>query len=144
MKVHRIMRAVGLGLAMAAVAAGGAQAAERPDDRGGMLGVGAAQAVATPDAFERAALRATESAPPDAFERAVLRHSTQVAERPDDRLGIRGPGAVAPTLSVSVKPVESGFQWDDALFGAAGMFGVVLLGTAVTLTIRHRGGVILR
>ncbi len=138
---NRILRSVGLGIA-AAVLVGGAQAAERPDDRAGMIGVGAAQVVeAAPDAFERAVLRHASTAPPDAFERAVVRQAT-VAVRPDDRAGARGPGADAPTLSPSADRTEPGFGWSDALLGA-GILGVLLLGAAVTLTIRHRGRVVL-
>jgi hypothetical protein len=141
---NRILRSVGLGIAAATVLVTGAQAAERPDDRAGMIGVGAAQVVeATPDAFERAVLRHASTAPPDAFERAIARQST-VALRPDDRAGARGPGAVAPTLSASADPTEPGFGWNDALLRAAGILGVLLLGAAATLTIRHRGRVVLR
>ncbi len=139
----RILRSVGLGIA-AAVLVGGAQAAERPDDRAGMIGVGAAQVVeAPPDAFERAVLRHASTAPPDAFERAVVRQAT-VAVRPDDRAVARGPGAVAPTLSPSADPTEPNLGWSDAFLGAAGILGVLLLGAAATLVIRHRGRVVLR
>ena len=139
----RILRSVGLGIA-AAVLVGGAQAAERPDDRAGMIGVGAAQVVeAPPDAFERAVLRHASTAPPDAFERAVVRQAT-VAVRPDDRAVARGPGAVAPTLSPSADPTEPNLGWSDAFLGAAGILGVLLLGAAATLAIRHRGRVVLR
>ena len=139
----RILRSVGLGI-VAAVLVGGAQAAERPDDRAGMIGVGAAQVVeAPPDAFERAVLRHVSTAPPDAFERAFARQAT-VAARPDDRAGARGPGAVAPTLAPSTDVVEPGFGWNDAFLGAAGILGVLLLGAAATLAVRHRGRVVLR
>ena len=138
---NRILRSVGLGIA-AAVLVGGAQAAERPDDRAGMIGVGAAQVVeAAPDAFERAVLRRASTAPPDAFERAVLRQAT-VAVRPDDRAGARGPGAVAPTPSQSANATEPGFGWSNAVLGAAGILGVLLLGAVVTLMIRQRGRVV--
>ena len=140
----RILRSVGLGIA-AAVLVGGAQAAERPDDRAGMIGVGAAQVVGghRRDAFERAVLRHASTAPPDAFERAVVRQAT-VAVRPDDRAVARGPGAVAPTLSPSADPTEPNLGWSDAFLGAAGILGVLLLGAAATLAIRHRGRVVLR
>jgi hypothetical protein len=142
MKAHRILLAVGLALA-SVVVVGGAHAAQRPDDRGGRIGVGAAHAVAQPpDVFERAVLRNTSTPPPDAFERAVLRQASVVV-RPDDRGGVRGPGAGPTVLSVSVTPTEDGFGRDDALLGA-GMLAVVLLGAAATLTIRHRRHVILR
>ena len=140
----RILRSVALGIA-AAVLVGGAQAAERPDDRAGMIGVGAAQVVeAPPDAFERAVLRHASTAPPDAFERAVVRQAT-VAVRPDDRAVARGPGAVsADAVPERRRPAEPNLGWSDAFLGAAGILGVLLLGAAATLAIRHRGRVVLR
>ena len=146
MKAHRILLRLALGIAAAAVLASGAQAAERPDDRGGMIGVGATQVVeAPPDAFERAVLRSTAANPaPDVFERAVLRESRSAPLRPDDRAGARGP-AIFPTALPSVAALSGDdFRWGDALFGAAAMLGVVLLGAAATLTLRRRGGVVLR
>jgi hypothetical protein len=143
---HRILGALGLALSGAVLFAGGAQAAERPDDRGGMIGVGGTQIVlATPDAFERAVLRNAAANPvPDVFERAVLRESLS-AVRPDDRSGARGPGNFAsPLASASVSAADDGIRWDDAFLGAAAVLGVVLLGAATTLTIRHRGGVAVR
>lgn len=141
---HKILGALSATLACAAVLAGGVQAAERPDDRGGMLGVGAAQAVIVPDAFERAFLRHAAATPvPDAFERAVIREQATTAVRPDDRPGLRGPGLV-PTAPTSVATAsDGGFAWDDAAFGAGAMLGLALLGTAI-LGIRRRGGVVLR
>jgi hypothetical protein len=143
MKAHRILLTFGLVLASVVVVGGGAQAAERPNDRGGTIGVGAAQlAEAPPDAFERAVLRNTSTPPPDAFERAVLRQASATV-RPDDR-AVRGPGAGTTVLSVGATPTGDDFGWADVLVGAAGMLGVVLLGAATTLTIRHRRRVILR
>jgi hypothetical protein len=161
-KAHRIGGVVCAAVAGAALVAGGAQAADRPDDRAGLLGVGAvAAAQASPDAFERAVRRhggATTAIPdvferavsrqalvaaPDAFERAVLRESGTASLHPDDRAGTRGPGVVATSAPVSVSVDETGFQWGDALFGAAAAIGAVLLAAAATLTIRHRGRVIM-
>ena len=143
MKAHRMLVPLGMALASAVVLAAGVQAAARPDDRGGMLGVGATQVVvAPPDAFERAVLRATEAVPPDAFERAALRLSSSPV-RPDDRAGARGPGAGATTFALGTTSGESGFAWSDAALGAASMLGILLLGTVVTLTVRRRRSVIL-
>ena len=143
---HRILGMLGMALAGAALFAGGVQAADRPDDRGGLIGVGATQVVpATPDVFERAFLRSAAANPvPDVFERAVLRGSRGVALRPDDRAGARGPGMVATALPTVAASAGEGFRWNDAFLGAAAMLGVVLFGAAATLTIRHRGGVVLR
>jgi hypothetical protein len=143
---HRILGALGLALTGAVLLAGGAQAAERPDDRSGMIGVGGAQVLpATPDVFERAVLRSGAANPvPDVFERAVLRESGS-AVRPDDRSGARGPGTfTSPLASASASAADDGFRWDDAFLGAAAMLGAVLLGAAATLTIRHRGGMAVR
>ena len=43
-RTHRIVVLFGLAVACAVALAGGAQAATRPDDRGGSIGVGATQA----------------------------------------------------------------------------------------------------
>jgi hypothetical protein len=139
---HRILRALGLALTGAALLTGGAQAAERPDDRGGLIGVGGAQVAPTPpDAFERAVLRSAAANPvPDVFERAVLREGRSPI-RPDDRAGARGPGIAATALpSVAASP-DDGFGWDAAFLGAAAMLGVLVLGAAAILAIRSRGSV---
>jgi hypothetical protein len=144
MKAHRMFVTSGLALASAAVLAAGAQAATRPDDRSGMIGVGSAQTtVAPPDAFERAALRHTSTAPPDVFERAVLRQSSVVV-RPDDRAGARGPGASSPTVVAARSSVGGGFEWREALLGAAGIAFALGLAAVVGVTVRHRRRVVLR
>jgi hypothetical protein len=180
-KAHRIGTALSIGLVGAAMVAGSGQAADRPDDRAGLLGAGAvAAAQASPDAFERAVLRhaGATTAGPDAVERAVLRHAgaatarpdaferavvsqapvaapdvferavlretgSTTPVRPDDRAGARGPGLVATSPTVSLSAAETGFQWDDALFGAGAAIGAVLLAAPAALTIRHRGRVIM-
>ena len=161
MKALRISKVLGVAVASAAVLATGAPAADRPDDRAGMLGVGATQAVVVPDAFERAVLRSTELAAPDAFERAVLRRTefappdaferavlraSNAGPRPDDRAGARGPGAMPSTVaSVTAARANDGFAWGDAFVGgAAGVLSILLLGTATMLTIRHRGRTLVR
>lgn len=144
MKAKTLAGIVSLAMTGAALAAGAGQAAERPDDRAGLLGVGGAQAVTVaPDAFERAAGRlAATGALPDAFERAVAREAGVVL-RPDDRAGARGPGLVPVTLAVTPATSDAGGRWEDVLVGAAGMLAAVLLAGAAALTIRHRGRVIL-
>jgi hypothetical protein len=139
---HRLLGTVGTAFAAGALLVGAAQAAERPDDRGGLIGVGSTQVVpATPDVFERAVLRSAAANPvPDVFERAVLRDSSS-AVRPDDRAGARGPGIAATALpSVAASP-DDGFGWDAAFLGAAAMLGVLVLGAAAILAIRSRGSV---
>lgn len=143
-QAQRMIGTLVLALATAAVAIGTAQA-EGPDDRAGMLGVGAvtaAQGTVAPDWFERAAARAlvddvvlpndragllgvgavsnsTQAAAPDWFERGALRATTAV------------PRGDAPA-------VDDGFQWGNAAFGAGAVSGLLLLAAAGALTIRHR------
>jgi hypothetical protein len=140
---QRIGRMLALGLAGAAVLTGGAHAGGAQDGRSGSLRVDNAQVVGlSPDAFERAVRRNVAAASEtDAFERAVLRSST-VPLRPDDRAGIRGPGAEA-SPQPAAPSADSGFQWGDALFGAAFMLGLGVLAGAATLAVRGRGRIIL-
>ena len=101
--------------------------AQRPDDRAGMLGVGAAAAttsVTRPD--DRA-----ESRGPGA-----LAPQLGTATRPDDRGGLRGPGAVPIGV---MTPATDGFDWVDAGVGAVGAFGLALiLFGMLALTTRTR------
>ena len=104
----------------------------RPDDRAGLLGVGAASALAT-----------KLTAIPDAFERAVAR-STDAVARPDDRGDARGPGVyftVPPVASAAI--AADGFEWGDASAGAGAMLMAILLAAGVAVSLRHRGRTIL-
>ena len=93
-------------LVAAALALAPAALADRPDDRGGMLGVGAIETTSPPT-------------------------------RPDDRAGVRGPGA-APVVVTAQSP--SGFDWGSAGIGAVGAFGICLLVFAgAQLVVRERG-----
>jgi hypothetical protein len=96
--MKRILQTTTLVLAVAVLLAPSATGnlltpAERPDDRAGMLGVGAVTA-------------------------------KPIATRPDDRAGIRGPGSV-PTVLVASS--GDAFDWGDAGIGAVGAFGLALL-----------------
>jgi len=100
------------------------QIVTHPNDRGGMLGVGA---------VDRALV-----SPPDAFERAVAIRLAAAPARPDDRAGARGPGANA--RSADTAPLESGtvaFAWQDATIGADAMLAALMLVAVVGLTIRR-------
>ena len=109
----KIIVAISLALVGAALAAGAAQA-ERPDDRTGMLGVGA---VST-DAAETA-------------------HSAVV--RPDDRGAGRGPGTIAsPPLLTATGRTAGELEWRDASLGAAAMLVAVLLAGGIAHTLRDR------
>jgi hypothetical protein len=115
-------------LVAAAVTLAPAALADRPDDRGGLLGVGAVQRTSTatrPD--DRAEVRGPALA-------IVMR---ETAPRPDDRPGIRGPGP-APIVVGTQAP--SGFDWSAAGIGALGAFGISLLVFAgAQLVVRERG-----
>ena len=90
--------------------------AERPDDRGGMLGVGAAVITSSstrPD--DRVGPRGPGSV-----------GSPQTAVRPDDLAGTRGPGSI-PTVGIAASSSGDGFDWADAGVGAVGAVGLALV-----------------
>ncbi len=102
-QAQRMIGALVLTLATAAVLVGAAQA-EHPNDRAGVLGVGgvaATQAAVVPDWIERAvAARAlmdnTQAAvAPDWIERAVARAQADRVVLPNDRAGMLGVGGIA-------------------------------------------------
>ena len=103
--------------------------AQRPDDRSGMLGVGAASApVSTTRPDDR----------PGARGPGALASSIRSSTRPDDRAGLRGPGAISVAV---VAPATDGFDWADAGVGAVGTFALaLLLFGALILTLRTRRG----
>ena len=90
-KTQRLVVALVVALATAVVLVGGAQA-DRPDNRAGVLGVGAAGRTASP---------------PDWFERAVARSAAPIV-RPDDRAGVIGAGGIAPAIVASARARSTG------------------------------------
>jgi hypothetical protein len=133
-QVQRIVRAIVLALAAAAIVAAGAQAT-RPDDRVRQLGV--------PDAIERA-VNTKLAAVPDAVERAVNIKLALAPVRPDDRAGVRDPAPVQGEAQAPASAASSpGFQWADAAVGAGATIGVFMLGGVLLLTIRRRTHVVL-
>jgi hypothetical protein len=90
--------------------------AERPDDRGGPIGVGGAAASVSPSIRpdDRADLRGP----------GALGQIATASVRPDDRAGIRGPGTVPTVISTQS---ASRFDWSDAGIGALGAFGLALV-----------------
>jgi hypothetical protein len=123
-----------LGLAAAAFGASAAQAATRPDDRAGPLGVGTALVVRADD---RAGLRGAAPGQSDVISRYLISHS---AVRPDDRAGPLGVGSdsavgiVTPAHSVILD--STGFQWSDAGIGAGTALGLILLALGATVLVR--------
>ena len=138
MKAHqRLIGALVLSLATTVVMVGPAQA-QHPNDRSGMLGIGAAtdgggRAVVPNDRAGMLGIGGIE------------RQTVQLASvRPDDRGSLRGPGAVA-TASTSAAVADDGFQWRDAGFeAAAAAFGIALLGIVGALTLRQHRRVLVR
>lgn len=113
--MKRILQTTILVLAVSALVTPNALA-QRPDDRAGMLGVGATAVTsgsARPD--DRAGARG-----PGAL---VV---SQSGVRPDDLAGIRGPGSI-PAVFVASGSSRDGFDWSDAGVGAAGALGLALL-----------------
>jgi hypothetical protein len=117
----------------AAVVVGSAAAAEHPNDRAGVLGVGGVSAsdggdrVVIPN--DRGGLLGVGSIEAQAL--------AGMPAQPDDRGGLRRSGA-AVTEAQSVKaPAGDGFQWADAAFGAAAALGIVLLGIAGVGALRR-------
>ena len=155
-RIHRVLGTTGAVLAGVALLAGGVQAAERPNDRAGAIGVGGVTASVPSDVVDRAVARMVPaSAPTDVFERAVKRGIAETAVlgpdstgpvRPDDRPGAHGAGlpAGATPSTVATEPGDP-FAWGDAAFGAAATFGLlVALGAVATLTLRYRGRALAR
>lgn len=124
MRARHMALTLVLGLATAALLAGPASAV-RPDDKAGMLGVGAVttQAPATPvRPDDRAGSRGPGSVlqPPTA-------PSTWI-----DRQELRTPGRSVETSQSSSIAAGDGFQWGDAAVGG-GVF--LLLGSLVVALI---------
>jgi hypothetical protein len=88
---------------------------------------------------------------------AVAVPAASAATRPDDRPGLRGPGAVAESFAESVRPDDragrrevplevpivtpttaaDGFDWDDAGVGAGTVGGIVALLLGGMYVARH-------
>ena len=145
-KTQRLVAALVVALATAVALVGGAQA-DRPDNRAGVIGVGAADPTAST---------------PDWFERAVARSAAPIV-RPDDRAGVLGAGGVTPAIVGSARPARpeegggirgtrpvatnlvpvvngdpSGFDWANVSLAVGFVLAMFLLAAAATLAARHR------
>jgi hypothetical protein len=135
-RTRRIAATIALGLVATALFSSVAQAA-RPDDRAGMLGIGAI-AVGS----ERESIRPDDRGTargPGSLE-ILVRNGPAV--RPDDRAGARGPGVLSGPATVSVGSAPSSygesFAWAEFSMGAAVIvFLAGLLGTALVLNGRY-------
>jgi hypothetical protein len=163
---HQIIATLALVLALSAVLVGSANAADRPDNRAGVLGIGS-QAADLSDVFTRAVARARAAqavrpddragprgagispsaavAIPDVFERAVLRHDASTPVRPDDRAGPHGIGSQLADSAPIATTAGSGFEWLDAGLGAAATLALILViaGVAVARASHQRNHAIL-
>jgi hypothetical protein len=112
--------------------------AARPDDRAGMLGVGAISAET--EKSLRPDDRGTARGPGYISIVALEYRATQASEatRPDDRDGVRGPGAVATPTTISAPTADDdGFPWAEVGMGAALIAFTGLLGTALVINGRY-------
>jgi hypothetical protein len=104
------------------------QLAGRPDDRSGIRGVESTSV--TPDLAEiQRHVRADQSV------------SQSASSGPDNRAGIRGPGAIEIRTPQFVTVKSDGFDWKDASIGAGSAFGIalVLMGGLAVSRRRHSG-----
>ncbi|MFY9580108.1 MAG: hypothetical protein WAQ33_12365 [Gaiellaceae bacterium] len=104
------------------------QLAGRPDDRSGVRGVESTSV--TPDLAEiQRHVKADQSL------------SQSASTGPDNRAGIRGPGAFEIRTPQLVTVKSNGFDWKDAGIGAGSAFGITLVlmsGLAISRR-RHSG-----
>ena len=130
----QVRKAAGLAAAFLAAAIVVAPAgATRPDDRAGMLGVGAIAAEPAAQTI-RPDDRATARGPGS----ISVESRTESVIRPDDRAGARGPGSVVvPTSSVSTSD-DDGLPWAGIGMGAALFVGLGLVGAALLFTGRYQ------
>jgi hypothetical protein len=123
---HRVIALAVVLSASAILAAPGLAA--RPDDKPGLLGVGAVSAsIETPAAVTYFY----------ANERATLLDSGR-ALRPDDRPGPRGAGAVGgQSVTSSATSADDGFEWTAAGLGAGFIVALGLLGGLLVASVRR-------
>jgi hypothetical protein len=163
---HKLIAALTMAVALSAILIASAQAADRPDNRAGIRGIGShstdlsdvftravarAHAVQAVRPDDRAGLHGVGTSPvstvalTDVFDRAVLRHNASTATRPDDRAGFRGMGTTLAVPSPLGTTVSAGFHWTDAGYGAAAALAliVVLAGLAAARVNHQRTQAIL-
>jgi hypothetical protein len=147
-----VSKRIALGFIVAAAAVPVAQAADRPDDRAGPLGVAPAASAQTP------AVRPDDRAGPLGVGEAIASQPTS-AVRPDDRAGIRGVGYTEPAtqslrpddrpgplgvgdVSTVSAPSNNDFDWGDWAIGLVAGLGIALgMAGALILAVRRSPGV---
>ena len=97
----------------------------RPDDRAVRVSPGVVVTAVRPDD------RAVRVSPATPVEPVVV--------LPDDRAGVRGPGAAPDPTPATILVSPNGFDWTDAGIGAGMALGLILLGSGMLLVARrHR------
>jgi hypothetical protein len=127
---RRLVRWLGLAIAVAAFAAPAAQAMPVISIEGGMAAAPPPQ-VLYPDDLHAMLPRPVSSEP--------VARAPQVLYADDLHALLPRPVSSEPrTAPVSyVAPTSTGFDWSDAGIGAVGVFGLMLLGIGVLLVGRH-------
>ena len=125
---QRLMGAITAALVAAAMATSAAQA--RPDDRGGMLGLGSVTAVQDDRPDDRPGLLGVGS-----VSQAV---EQQAAVRPDDRPELRGPGTTPPVALAYPAVADDGFDWGGEEVATGIALGMALLAGAALVANRRR------
>lgn len=131
---HRTRRAAGaLGAALAISGTLVASAlAAHPNDRAGMLGPGAIQAVSVVSVASKRPDDRAGSRGPGAV-------SPAAPTRPDDRAGSRGPGGVGPEqAALPFVTAHDGFRWGNPVLAAIVMLGGVSVAGLLALAVRRR------
>jgi hypothetical protein len=125
----RLMGVLTAAVMAAAMTVSAAQA--RPDDRGGMLGVGNATSVQNDRPDDRPGTLGVGGTT-----QAV--QVEQAAVRPDDRSGVRGPGTTpAPVTLSHPAAADGGFEWGSQEI-ATGIALLMALLAGATLLASHR------
>jgi hypothetical protein len=132
-QAQRLVGSISVALVAAAIGAGAALA-DRPDDRAGMLGVGATSSSVGEQPGhpnDRAGLLGVGGL-------SSVEVQAVIPVRPDDRGGIRGPGSEAAETPSVTTFSDDGFQWGDAAFGAGAALSLGLLAAGAMAALRHR------
>ena len=124
---RRLVRWLGLAIAVAAFAAPAAQAMPVISNEGGMAAAPAPQ-VLYPDDLHAMLPRPVSSEP--------VARATQVLDQTTFTLGDRWGQRTRPPVS-HVASASTGFDWSYAGIGAVGVFGLMLLGIGVLFAGRH-------
>ena len=125
---QRLMGAITAALVAAAMATSAAQA--RPDDRGGMLGVGSATAVQNDRPDDRPGLLGVGSVSTPVEQPAAV--------RPDDRPELRGPGTTPPVTLAYPTAADDGLEWGAPEIGTGVALAMALFAAAALLASRRR------